>query len=379
MKKITKIKRVAFFLSTLLFALTIPFGALAQDEETPPAEDPPEVEVSPDAEPEVLPDSEEADSEAVEDAGSVADAPQPELISEISEETETAPTEAVDEDFSTLMIHVEQLGWNSFRLRPSFRLGVSEAEYLWAFGDGTNSSERFVEHQYERPGIFMVELGVIDENGTPHSATIQVGVGFFHLANWRMWVLIGLLALIIIVAAVIAGVTGSIVPKSQAKKKLKKPKPSQGSLEGSPLASLSEESGDLDVLASTGLEAGDLSDELALLEALDDAPVVPKPIPAVPKPIPAAKTKPVKKAAKKAVAKAKAAKLNVEPISVPVKKAAKPKAKPKAKRGIANKDLTAEELRATLQAIGGAKKPAKAKKPVKKASTKTAASKKSKK
>ena len=110
-----------------------------------------------------------------------------------------------------LMVNVEQLSWDTFRFIPSFRLGETESQYRWHFGDSTQSDDRVVEHNFPGPGVYNVELGLIDKEGTPYSAAVQVNIGFFNLANWRLWLLIGLLALIIIIVAVIAGVRDNIV------------------------------------------------------------------------------------------------------------------------------------------------------------------------
>jgi hypothetical protein len=186
-------------------------------------------------------------------------------------ETETASS---DQAQPTLMIHLEQLAWNEFRFRPSFELGSGGQIYAWDFGDGSASEQRIVEHTFSKPGQYQVSLRIEKSDGSSVEAALPVQIGFFHLANWRLWVLIVLLAAIIIVAAVIAGVTDHVV-KSEAKPRVPlQPQPSRSGEgeEETLMNALSDASGDLDSLAATGLDADALAQELSLLEPIGSVP-----------------------------------------------------------------------------------------------------------
>ncbi len=253
-------KNKKYFLAVLFLgiSLVIPSITYAQEESAVVEEEPVEetqlvIEESPEI---ALPEEEEV----------LEEDPLPELIAE---------EEVSDESLSfggtipSLTIQVEQIAWNQFRFRPSTRIGVTDAEYIWQLGDETRETSRIVDHTFSAPGTYQVELGVIDTNGTPQMATVQVHVGFFHLANWRLWIIMALLALIIVLAAIIAGVTDSLVPKvgkSTIPPKKMQPMPASAQ----PLADLAEDTDSLDTLATTGTTGEDLSDELALLESLDN-------------------------------------------------------------------------------------------------------------
>lgn len=179
---------------------------------------------------------------------------------------------AVSATAQELIIQTEQIGWNQFRFRPASRLGVGTFEYEWSFGDGQTSNERVIEHSFAKPGRYSVSLRLVDPDGGQQTASMMVRVGFFHLANWRLWVIIGLLALIIILGATTAGVSESLVPQSPEPLRRE---PSQGvstdTADEIDIEPLSSEEGNLESLASTGQESGDLSDGLALLESLGSA------------------------------------------------------------------------------------------------------------
>lgn len=166
-------------------------------------------------------------------------------------------------------IHYEKLSWNTYRFRPSYRLGAGEYEYAWDFGDGTTSDQRIVEHTFDKPGNFRITLTIDGLQGETQKASVQVSVGFFNLANWRLWVLLGILAVIIIVASVIAGLAKNGKEDGPAKPASKKkpfvPTSGFAQPEISPLA---EQSGDLDTMAATGETKEKFEEELALLEEI---------------------------------------------------------------------------------------------------------------
>jgi PKD repeat protein len=184
---------------------------------------------------------------------------------EVSDESEPVVTDTAE--ITEVFVQAEQLSWNTFRFRPSSRLGVGNYEYTWDFGDGSTSSERVVEHTYRKPGRYSVNLQLIEPNGAIQSSTVLVRVGFFNLANWRLWIIIGLLALIIIVAAMTAGVTESIV-KPEAADEQRPVSPSDTDQDETEIESFSDTTGSMETLASTGLAPDALGDELSLLESL---------------------------------------------------------------------------------------------------------------
>lgn len=167
-----------------------------------------------------------------------------------------------------VFVQAEQLAWNAFRFRPSSRLGSGEYTYEWDFGDNTSASDRVVEHTVKKPGRYNVVLRIIEDDGSMQTSSSLIRVGFFNLANWRLWIIIALLALIIIVAAMMAGVTDSIVGPATEEDRQPEPQPAPSDNEEE-IEPLSSESGDLDTMAATGVSAEALGDELSLLEELD--------------------------------------------------------------------------------------------------------------
>jgi hypothetical protein len=183
------------------------------------------------------------------------------------ETTEQAPSSEPEETHSfssELTVQKEQLNWNTYRFRPSLPIGVSGLEYGWDFGDGQTSADRVAEHTFKKPGNFTVQLTVIDAAGQPLSSTLQVHVGFFNLANWRLWIIIVLLAFIIIVAALLAGMADSVVSDKEHVANI----PPLRAPDDQSVETLADEQGGLDALASTGTTAEALPDELALLESI---------------------------------------------------------------------------------------------------------------
>jgi len=181
------------------------------------------------------------------------------------------PGEASSALVQELVIQAEQIGWNQFRFRPSSRLGSGSFEYEWSFGDGQNSSDRVVEHTFSKPGRFTVNLRVLEPNGSQQVSSMVVRVGFFNLANWRLWVIIGLLALIIILSAVTAGASDALVGEQKPKEADDKRESMPSDTEEIDLEPLTDETGEMDSLAATGETRKDLADDLALLESLGSA------------------------------------------------------------------------------------------------------------
>lgn len=240
---------------------------------------------APPEEPVVEPEGVEAveeSGEAVEDlpdtaAGPAIDAGEPEateVLPELfeapgSEEVEITPLSEAKPPGIT--VHVEQLNWNTFKFRPSSQLGAKANTYSWDFGDGETSNQRIVEHSFSRPGTFHVSVKMVGADLQTRDAVTQIHIGFFYLANWRLWILLLLLAAIIIVASAVTGMANgkakSALRPSKIKSAEKEPLEKDDEIA---LDTLSDETGDLDSMAATGLDTDELSEELALLESLDN-------------------------------------------------------------------------------------------------------------
>lgn len=205
------------------------------------------------------------------------DTPQPRVgIAPIKSESvvqiDQITPEPLSKQLPELSLHQERLSWNTFRLRPSYRLGGVEYSYEWDFGDGERSNERVEEHTFKKPGSYIVNLRLIEPNGEIQGAATQVHIGFFNLANWRLWLFVLLLAMIIIIASLIAGTTRGEQYSRQVKKKKEHPKKKviQSDFDVDfTLDSLADDSGDFDSLAGLGMDTDHLAKELSFLEELD--------------------------------------------------------------------------------------------------------------
>lgn len=196
-----------------------------------------------------------------------------EVVSPQEESLKTEPPQLItptEIGTSQPLIHIEQLGWNTFKFRSSYRLGLEEYETLWTFGDDQTSTQRIVHHTYAKPGVYQVRLEIITAEGERLSVSNTVQVGFFNLANWRLWILILLLAVIIIIASIIAGVTEDSVVKTHQRAKQSQPEEKDSNdEEETVLNSLTDDLGNLDSLSEVGLDTNSLKEELAFLEEMD--------------------------------------------------------------------------------------------------------------
>lgn len=208
------------------------------------------------------------------------------LNEDVSEDQSAEDIPLID---SPLVIYAERLAWNQFRLRPTLLLANSTTEYEWDFGDGVVSTSRVNEHTYAKPGTYQVTLQVFTPSGERMSTSAQVHVGFFHLANWRLWVLVILLALIILVGASIASFPEKKTLSAPKKPSLKSQKPlAEMKVSDHLKASMDQTSSepivhqpdsaeqDLDVLAQSGSTTEKLEDELSFLEELEASAPKPK-------------------------------------------------------------------------------------------------------
>lgn len=163
-------------------------------------------------------------------------------------------------------IQVQRISWDTFEFRPSLQFGDVPQSFQWDFGDGKSSMQRVVEHTFNGPGNYIVGLTILNQDGTVQMAEDQAHIGFFHLANWRLWVAIVVLALIIIVAAILAG-----LKEDRPVKKKKTRSKNKHSIRGDEtvINSLAESSGDFDIWASTGIHKNQLKKELTTIELIN--------------------------------------------------------------------------------------------------------------
>jgi ABC-type antimicrobial peptide transport system permease subunit len=92
-------------------------------------------------------------------------------------------------------------GWKTY----SFESLVYESTYkslLWDFGDNASSTDKIVSHEYDGPGVYAVRLIVTDNDGNSYEDTQEIYISFFHFSNPMVQVVLGILAVLMIVSAV---------------------------------------------------------------------------------------------------------------------------------------------------------------------------------
>lgn len=94
----------------------------------------------------------------------------------------------------TVSIKANQKQWDTFEFSLTALLG-SQEEVFWAFEDGATSKSDVVEHQFPGPGEYEVTLSVQKEGESVQKIMKTVKVGWFHLGNWRLWVVLGIIIL----------------------------------------------------------------------------------------------------------------------------------------------------------------------------------------
>ncbi len=93
----------------------------------------------------------------------------------------------------------EQMDWNTYQFKAQV---PADPEYTfeWDFGDGVTSSRSEVEHTFHGYGEFTVTLRVTDPAGQISHDAADVSVSFFNLHNRMVQSLIGILAVILVIA-----------------------------------------------------------------------------------------------------------------------------------------------------------------------------------
>lgn len=163
-----------------------PLDPARSSEPTPQPEPPPaSLELSETLE--LEPPKETAPAPAVERAS----ASQENREFSIEEVTYTFPGESEATHTLELQIAKSRLGWHTWQFEALG--GTPEFVYLWDFGDGKLSQSKEALHSFPGAGEYAVTLTASDSAGGLGSATLTVGIGFWHFGNPWVKMLIGLL------------------------------------------------------------------------------------------------------------------------------------------------------------------------------------------
>lgn len=108
-----------------------------------------------------------------------------------------------------ILINQKRLDWRSWEFEAVGLTGT--ANYLWDFGDKTLGEGRVVKHVFPGSGRYKVTLSASDQNGSVGQTEQVVQVGFWHLSNIYLQIILGVLGLGIIALAV--GVAFNLFPK----------------------------------------------------------------------------------------------------------------------------------------------------------------------
>lgn len=109
----------------------------------------------------------------------------------------------------SIVINQKRLDWRSWEFEAVGLTGT--ANYLWDFGDKTLGEGQVVKHAFPGSGLYKVTLSASDASGTVGQTEQVIKVGFWHLANIYLQIILGVLGLGIIVLAI--GVTFNLFPK----------------------------------------------------------------------------------------------------------------------------------------------------------------------
>lgn len=84
----------------------------------------------------------------------------------------------------------ERLNWNTYRFNV---IGpeLDRTPCEWSFGDGSKSSKTVVEHKYEQPGTYEVELVLTNLDGQSSAENIQISIPFFSIENRIVLTIVG--------------------------------------------------------------------------------------------------------------------------------------------------------------------------------------------
>ncbi len=109
----------------------------------------------------------------------------------IEEVKYTFPDEKEAEYKINVIIAKSRTSWNTWKFDALG--GDSSFVYLWDFGDGKFSDSRNPEHVFSKTGEFLVSVTVADRSGGLGEATEIINIGFWHLGNPLVKVIMGFL------------------------------------------------------------------------------------------------------------------------------------------------------------------------------------------
>lgn len=96
-------------------------------------------------------------------------------------------------------IGLVEKSWNTFIFTPELK-GLLEQNltYRWDLGDGTISTDKIIEHTYSGSGSYQIKLDISGKNDLTMSSNKDLRISFFHAANNKLWLIIGVLMLILL-------------------------------------------------------------------------------------------------------------------------------------------------------------------------------------
>ncbi len=105
-----------------------------------------------------------------------------EITARVGSLTETATLTVTQNETPTpeFLISPEQVSVGQtvfFNAAPSTDPDGVIREYLWSFGDGNSAAGREVSHVYQRAGVFVVSLTVVDDRGAAATTSNSVTIG----------------------------------------------------------------------------------------------------------------------------------------------------------------------------------------------------------
>lgn len=170
------------------------------------------------------PSEPKAEEKAIEPAKAAAGSPAPKPVTKESslppEQAATAQVEInkiedaikklpnLDKNLD-LTIAKSRLNWWGWEFEA---WGAAEgANYLWDFGDRTLGEGRQVKHEFPGSGTYKITLSASDSSGAVGQIEETVVIGFWHLANIYVQIILGILVLGII--ALIIALVFDLLPK----------------------------------------------------------------------------------------------------------------------------------------------------------------------
>lgn len=118
------------------------------------------------------------------------------------------------------------VSWKTYAFKSLRPLGEG-AVLAWDFGDGVSSTLPEVEHEYRKPGRYVVTLMASDEDGNVEADAAEIRISFFHLANPLVKLLLGTLILILVSSLILALWHGKRRKKKRAEEPAAKETPAE--------------------------------------------------------------------------------------------------------------------------------------------------------